>query len=103
MWLGLEKLHKFTSEGSYSLRITMTDFDGKTYVAVYDQFKVNGDDSADSEDEYIVNAGWSRSRLHGDIGRVQQSRLHPQRLDDTKRKQQPQWDEVHYQVSNHNL
>ena len=102
MWLGLEKLHKFTSEGSYSLRITMTDFDGKTYVAVYDQFKVNGDDSADSEDEYIVNAGWSRRRLHGDIGRVQRP-LHPQRLDDTKRKQQPQWDEVHYQVSNHNL
>ena len=39
-WLGLEKLHQLTSEGSYSLRITMKDFDGKIYVAVYDQFQV---------------------------------------------------------------
>ena len=41
LWLGLEKLHQLTSEKNYSLRITMTDFDNKTYVAVYDQFKVN--------------------------------------------------------------
>ena len=40
IWLGLENLHQLTSEGSYSLNITMKDFDGKTYVAVYDQFKV---------------------------------------------------------------
>lgn len=45
LWLGLEKLHQLTSKGSYSLRITMKDFDDKTYVAVYDQFQVGpGDD-----------------------------------------------------------
>ena len=54
MWLGLEKLHQLTSEGSYSLNITLKDFENETYVAVYDQFKVvllimmmNGDDSED--------------------------------------------------------
>ena len=53
-WLGLEKLHQLTSEGSYSLNITLKDFENETYVAVYDQFKVvllimmmNGDDSED--------------------------------------------------------
>ena len=40
LWLGLEKLHQLTSEDNYSLRITMKDFDDKTYVAVYDQFQV---------------------------------------------------------------
>ena len=39
-WLGLETLHKLTSTGAYSLRITMKDFDGQSYVAVYDQFQV---------------------------------------------------------------
>ena len=39
-WLGLEALHKLTSEGSYSLHILMKDFDQKSYVAVYDQFEV---------------------------------------------------------------
>ena len=40
IWLGLETLHKLTSVGSYSLHILIKDFDQKTYVAVYDQFKV---------------------------------------------------------------
>ena len=39
-WLGLDKLHNLTSQQSYKLKIIMTDFDGKEYVAVYDQFKV---------------------------------------------------------------
>jgi len=39
-WLGLEKLHQRTSQGDYILNITMTDFDDKTYVAVYDWFQV---------------------------------------------------------------
>ena len=39
-WLGLEKLHQLTSKSAYSLRITMTDFDSKTYVAEYEQFQV---------------------------------------------------------------
>ena len=40
LWIGLEKLHQLTSEGNYSLHITMMDFDNKTYVAVYNQFQV---------------------------------------------------------------
>ena len=39
-WLGLENLHRLTSEKSYSLKVTMTDYDGAQYVAVYDKFKV---------------------------------------------------------------
>ena len=38
-WLGLQRLHTLTSQHSYQLKITMTDFDGKKYFAVYDQFK----------------------------------------------------------------
>jgi len=39
-WLGLDNLHRLTSQQDYKLKITMTDFDGKKYVAIYDQFKV---------------------------------------------------------------
>ena len=39
-WLGLKKLNQLTSEGDYGLRVKMTDFDGKSYVAFYDQFEV---------------------------------------------------------------
>merc|ERR1712012_376037 len=39
-WIGLGKLHHLTSEHSYSLKITMTDYDGKKYRAVYEQFEV---------------------------------------------------------------
>ena len=39
-WIGLDELHRLTSQRSYSLKITMTDYDGTIYVAVYDQFKV---------------------------------------------------------------
>ena len=41
VWIGLDKLHRLTSERSYSLMITMTDYDGREYVAVYGQFEVN--------------------------------------------------------------
>ena len=41
MWLGLERLHQLTSENNCSLRITLKDFDDKTYAAVYDQFQVD--------------------------------------------------------------
>merc|ERR1719295_784704 len=44
-WLGLDNLHRLTSRRDYKLKITMTDFDGKKYDAVYDRFKVGpGDD-----------------------------------------------------------
>ena len=39
-WLGLENLHRLTSERSYSLKVTMTDYDGAWYTAVYDKFEV---------------------------------------------------------------
>merc|ERR1712012_694028 len=39
-WIGLGKLHHLTSERSYSLKITMPDYDGKKYRAVYEQFEV---------------------------------------------------------------
>lgn len=44
-WLGLEKLHQLTSKSAYSLRITMTDFDSKTYVAENEQFQVGPGDA----------------------------------------------------------
>ena len=40
-WIGLDKLHQLTNERLYSLKITMTDYDGKKYEALYNQFKVN--------------------------------------------------------------
>ena len=39
-WLGLDKLHRLTSEASFGLKITLTDFNGKQFTAVYDNFKV---------------------------------------------------------------
>jgi len=44
-WIGLDKLHQLTSERSYSLKITMTDYDNKTFVAVFDYFKVGPGDN----------------------------------------------------------
>ena len=40
LWLGLDTIHQLTSKGSYSLQITMKDYDGQTYVAIFDQFQV---------------------------------------------------------------
>ena len=40
VWIGLDKLHQLTSERSFSLRIIMTDYDGKKYKAVYEQIEV---------------------------------------------------------------
>ena len=39
-WLGLKKVHQLTSERDYSLHVILTDFDGKSYSAVYNLFKV---------------------------------------------------------------
>ena len=78
IWLGLETLHKLTSVGSYSLHILIKDFDQKTYVAVYDQFKVIMMLMVVINDDN--NSGWTRRWLCADTGRVQQSSLHPWRL-----------------------
>ena len=40
-WIGLDKLHQLTSSRSYSLKIIMTDYDGKRYTALFEQFQVN--------------------------------------------------------------
>ena len=42
-WLGLDKIHRLTSSGSYKLRVDLEDFDGKTYYAEYDLFKVGSE------------------------------------------------------------
>jgi len=44
LWLGLESLHKLTSERNYKLRINLKDFDNKVYTVVYDTFKVGPGD-----------------------------------------------------------
>ena len=40
-WIGLDTLHQLTNQSSYKLNITMTDYDQKKYVAVYDKLKVS--------------------------------------------------------------
>ena len=47
-WLGLDKIHRLTRQRDYKLKIILTDFDRKEYVAVYDQFKVRQTYSAAS-------------------------------------------------------
>ena len=40
VWLGLEKLHQLTSARDYQLIVRLRDWDGRLYIAVYDQFEV---------------------------------------------------------------
>ncbi|KFB50354.1 AGAP009184-PA-like protein [Anopheles sinensis] len=42
-WLGLELLHKFTSDGKYQLLVEMEDHAGKYRYAKYDQFAVQSE------------------------------------------------------------
>jgi len=61
-WLGLESLHTLTSQQSYMLKITMTDFDGRDYIALYNQFKVSPEDdgyrlSVTDYNAYLSNLG----------------------------------------------
>jgi len=51
-WLGLDNLHRLTNQQDYKLKIIMTDFDGKKYVAVYDHFKVGP-----AADGYVLTVG----------------------------------------------
>ena len=87
----------------------MTDFDNKTYVAVYDQFqvfKIYDDDDVsdddcdnDDDDDHSCDAGWSRRRLRADSGRVQRCPLHSWRLaGDQIQWRQHEWEEVHHKV-----
>ena len=38
--MGLDRLHQLTNSTDYKLNITLTDFDSKQYVAIYEDFKV---------------------------------------------------------------
>ena len=42
-WLGLDEIHRLTSSGNYKLRVDLEDFDGNTYYAEYDLFKVGSE------------------------------------------------------------
>ena len=43
IWLGLDKIHRLSSNGSYKLRVDLEDFAGNTYYAEYDLFKVGSE------------------------------------------------------------
>ncbi|KAL4640553.1 fibrinogen-like protein 1 [Arapaima gigas] len=51
-WLGNDNLHYLTSQGDYTLRINMEDFEGNRRFAVYKSFKV-----ADEKDGYQLRFG----------------------------------------------
>ncbi|KAM7000229.1 fibrinogen-like protein 1 [Tautogolabrus adspersus] len=51
-WLGNDNLHYITSQGNYSLRINMEDFDGNQRYAEYKDFKV-----ANEKDQYRLDFG----------------------------------------------
>ncbi|XP_025889398.1 fibrinogen-like protein 1 isoform X1 [Nothoprocta perdicaria] len=43
-WLGNKKLHYLTSQGNYTLRIDLTDFEGERRYAQYTRFRVAGEE-----------------------------------------------------------
>ena len=49
-WLGLDKIHRLTSQTKNKLRIELEDFDGNTSYAEYDTFAV-----ADEADNYTLS------------------------------------------------
>ncbi|XP_032905099.1 tenascin isoform X15 [Amblyraja radiata] len=51
LWLGLENLHKITSEGRYQLRVDLQD-EGDTAYAVYDKFFIS-----DAKSRYKLHIG----------------------------------------------
>ncbi|KAG7518608.1 hypothetical protein JOB18_038569 [Solea senegalensis] len=51
-WLGNDNLHDITTQGNYSLRINLEDFDGNQRYAEYRNFRV-----ADEKDLYRLNFG----------------------------------------------
>ena len=54
-WLGLENIHRLTSQTNNKLRVELEDFEGKTAYAEYDTFAV-----ADEADKYRLSvAGYT--------------------------------------------
>ena len=51
-WLGLDKIHRLTSSGSYKLRVDLEDFAGNITYAEYDLFEV-----ASKAEKYKLNVG----------------------------------------------
>ena len=51
-WLGLDKIHRLTSSGSYKLRVDLEDFAENTYYAEYDLFK-----AASEGEKYKLSVG----------------------------------------------
>ena len=51
-WLGLDKIHRMTSQTKNKLRVELEDFDGNTAYAEYDTFAV-----ADEADKYRLSVG----------------------------------------------
>ena len=51
-WLGLDKIHRLTSNESYKLRVDLEDFAGNTSYAEYDLFKI-----ASEGEKYELSVG----------------------------------------------
>ena len=51
-WLGLDKIHRLTSNDSNMLRVDLEDFEGSTRFAEYDTFRVMSE-----KDKYKLNLG----------------------------------------------
>ena len=44
-WLGLDKIHRLTSQAKNELRVALIDWDGKSAQALYKGFTVGGEDT----------------------------------------------------------
>ena len=51
-WLGLDKIHRLTSNDSNMLRVDLEDFEGNTRFAKYDMFRVMSEN-----DKYKLSLG----------------------------------------------
>ena len=51
-WLGLDKIHRLTSNESYKLRVDLEGFAGNTSYAEYDLFKI-----ASEGEKYVLSVG----------------------------------------------
>jgi len=56
-WLGLDNLHRLTSQHPYKLKIILTDWDGKKEVAFYDQFQVGPGGWSFFDAGYVLTIG----------------------------------------------
>ena len=63
-WLGLEEIHRITSNGSWGLVVNMTDWDDKTYTAVYDNFMIIDHHNNDYDADTIPGGTWRQFHCH---------------------------------------